>query len=97
MADSGNPVSKYAVKWQLALAVGLPVAFGVGYWYLITKGKKKSIREFDGNNKITHHETSIDVEKSTKGRVESLPKVSHVLLEGKVILLCIGKTYNTVD
>ncbi|KAK6636320.1 hypothetical protein RUM43_009979 [Polyplax serrata] len=74
MAESGSSVSKYDMKWQVALAVGLPVAVGVGYWYFSRKGKKENMGALKGNSKNNVCGISIDGEKSAKNAREASVK-----------------------
>lgn len=74
MAETGSPVGKYTTKWQLALVLGLPVAVGVGYWYLANKGKKGKYKKAAGDSEGLQ-EIPING-KTTKTSDSTTPKVS---------------------
>lgn len=57
MAESGSPVGNTSVRWQIALALGVPVAVGVGYWYLNSKGSGDKLQDKRAN---AGREISID-------------------------------------
>lgn len=74
MAEPGSPVGSSSFRWQIALALGLPVAVGVGYWYLNSKGSGDKISKLANKNN-TCREISIDGEAPTKVTAEPRKKV----------------------
>jgi import receptor subunit TOM70 len=73
MAASSSSVGSSGTawsKWQIALAVGAPVAIGIGIWYIKNSGSatgqaKRSVEESDKKNKLasvaSSGQTSLDV------------------------------------
>lgn len=81
------------LKWQIAVAVGAPIALGIGYWYVVkrdkqsgSKGPSKGSLNVDNQNKV-----DIPVQKSVA--IESLQKEQVVKL--LVCILMLSLFYST--
>lgn len=76
MAESGSPVGTSSIRWQIALALGLPVAVGVGYWYLNSKGSGDKLKRLEDKRPNANREISIDGDVPSKVTVEPKKKVT---------------------
>lgn len=68
--NAANAVGGSLPKWQLALAVGAPVALGLGYMYYKNSNKEKRAKGNDKTNGTTDKQLSIDADSPGKSSIE---------------------------
>lgn len=81
MAASSNSIGSSGSawsKWQIALAVGAPVAVGIGIWYLKNSGSvtgqdKDSVKEDGRKNKMASMASSDQTSLDMGGEEPNLP------------------------
>lgn len=66
-SSAASVVSGSLPKWQLALAVGAPVALGLGYMYYKTSTQSKS----KGSGKVNGTDKQISIDSDSPGKTSS--------------------------